>query len=101
LVTRLGPVFWFRKSVPGDLTHSLGNSDIRWSLRTSNRRMAMNGAWLVMLVVEDAFAALRSPEARAAFVCILDHVIDDFDRDGWQIGNRAKYRLLAVVEPGP
>ena len=104
LVTRRGEVFWFRKSVPADLVHSLGNSDIRRSLHTSNRRMAMRRAWSLMLVVEDAFEVLRSaglgPGARAAFASIIDHVIDDFDREGRQLGNRAKYRALVDLLPG-
>lgn len=56
-----------------------------------------------MLVVEDAFEVLRSsglgPDARAAFAAILDHVIDDFDREGRQVGNRAKYRALLDLLP--
>ncbi|WP_442873098.1 DUF6538 domain-containing protein [Aurantimonas sp. A3-2-R12] len=39
-VTRRGSVFWFRKPVPVDLVPRLDRSDIRRSLRTSNRRTA-------------------------------------------------------------
>jgi integrase len=90
--------------VPVDLQHSLGNSDIRRTLRTSDRRIAIRRAWSLMQVVEDAFEVLRSsglgPDARAAFAAILDHVIDDFDREGRQVGNRAKYRTLLDLVPG-
>lgn len=103
LIARRGEVFWFRRSVPVDLQQSLGNSDIRRTLRTSNRRIATRRAWSLMLVVEDAFEVLRSsglgPDARAAFAAILDHVIDDFDREGRQVGNRAKYRALSDLLP--
>lgn len=64
----------------------------------------MKRAWSLMLVVEDAFDVLRSaglgPEARAAFTRIIDQVIDDFDREGRQLGNRAKYRALVDLLPG-
>ncbi|MDC9822782.1 hypothetical protein PRN20_03470 [Devosia sp. ZB163] len=49
-------------------------------------------------VVEDAFEVLRcaglGPDVRLALTHILDTVIDDFDRDGRQAGNRAKYQFL-------
>lgn len=98
LVHRRGPVFWFRKAVPVDLTDRLGCSDIRRSLRTSNVRVARQRAWSLVLVVEDAFETLRrsgvSPEARDVFARIIGAVIDDFDRGGRQPATRAKYRVL-------
>ena len=106
-IGRRGPALWFRKAVPGDLLRSLGSSDIRRSLRTGDRRLARKRAWLLMLVIEDAFEALRGaglrPDARDAFARILDQVMDDFDREGRQIGNRAKYRILmeTLLQRGP
>ena len=52
LVARRGEVFWFRRAVPSDLIHSLGNSDIRRSLRTSERRIAMKRVWSLIGRIE-------------------------------------------------
>ncbi|XKG96927.1 tyrosine-type recombinase/integrase [Pelagibacterium halotolerans] len=81
-----------------DLIDRLGNSDIRRSLRTCNKRVARQRAWTLILVIEEAFAVLRdarlSPGVRAAFDAILDRVMDDFDRDQQAWAERAKYRML-------
>ncbi|WP_443112539.1 DUF6538 domain-containing protein [Devosia sp. ZB163] len=42
-MTRRGPVFWFRKAIPSDLTACLGCSDIRRSQRTGDRRWQGEG----------------------------------------------------------
>jgi hypothetical protein len=98
LVHRRGPVCWFRKAVPVDLTDRLGSSDIRRSLRTCSARMARQRAWALILVVEDAFAVLRdaelSPGAREASNAIFSHVMDDLDRSGQQWSQRLRYNAL-------
>ena len=97
-VTRRGPVFWFRKTVPIGLTPCLGNADIRRSLRTRNLRTAARRGWILVRAVEEAFATLRSaglePDARSAFGAILDHVMNDFDSPQTRWAERAKYRFL-------
>ncbi|SFV38805.1 Site-specific recombinase XerD [Devosia crocina] len=97
-VHRRGPVFWFRKTIPVDLIDRLGSSDIRRSLRTCNMRVARQRAWILVLLVEEAFAILRDaglkPGARDALNVVLGRVMDDFDRDGRAWAERAKYRML-------
>jgi integrase len=97
-VHRRGPVYWFRRSVPVDLIDRLGNTDIRRSLRTCNKRVARQRAWTLVLLVEEAFAILRDaglkPGARDALNVVLGRVMDDFDRDSRAWAERAKYRML-------
>lgn len=105
-VHRRGSVFWFRKAVPAGLTDRLGRSDIRRSLRTSNKRVARQRSWTLILVIEDAFAVLRDAEltpcVRGAFDAILGRVMNDFDPDQRAWAERAKYRLLieSLSKPG-
>jgi len=75
LLTRRGRVFWVRRTVPGDLTRSLGHSDIRRSLRTSDPRVAMQRAWSLMLVIEECRAVLEAtagPEAASQIKIIAE-----------------------------
>lgn len=101
-VHRRGPVFWFRRAVPEDLASGLGETDIRRSLKTSDARLARQRAWSLVLVVEEAFAKLRSaglaPGARDALSAILDNVMDDFDKGPAAMG-RARQVSHAVRQP--
>lgn len=85
-VARRGHVFWIRKSIPAEFAASLGTTDIRRSLFTSDTRMSKRSARTLVSVVEEAFETLRSmglpPQARSALDAVIDHVMDDFDSNG-------------------
>lgn len=76
---RRGAHWWFRKTVPSDLTGVLGRPDLRRSLRTRNAALARRRALQVLIRIDEVYAVLRSQRpmrpAREIALAMLDDAI--------------------------
>jgi hypothetical protein len=76
---RRGAHWWFRKTVPSDLTSVLGMPDVRRSLRTRNAALARRRALQVLIRIDEVYAVLRSQRpmrpARDIALAMLDDAI--------------------------
>lgn len=99
---RRNGVYWFRKAVPLDLIQIVGQSEVRFSLRTHRRDMAKRRTGQVLVALENVYAVLRSQEPLEP----AKQLIAGFARDALENGasgtNRAAPRLhQAVAALGP
>jgi len=79
---RRNGVYWFRKVTPLDLVNSMGQTDVRCSLRTTRRDVAKRRAGQLLVALEHVYEVLRSEEPLGPAKILLGNFAQDFVEHG-------------------